>query len=128
MTQHSTSYSPTREAGRIFKFLFDQANQLNLPSATVKLKDRVNFSSSTDEIYFPIPFKETETMAALKAVEACVAAALADVRYGHQDRKIQISLEKATCFGFQAYLATLDGFGKLAPGVKSKLKKGGSQV
>jgi hypothetical protein len=85
-------------------------------------KDRVSFSSSHNEIYFPIPFKETETLAALKGIEGSVAAAIADLRFGAQPRDVQVSLEGATAFGCQAYMAKIDGLSKLDPNVKSKLK------
>jgi hypothetical protein len=104
--------------------LCDQASLLNLPPSIAEQKTNVKFHSVTDRIYLPIVFKETETLSALKAVEACIASGLADVRYGRDDRNITISLERATCFGFQAYLATVGGCGKLDKGLKAKLKKG----
>jgi hypothetical protein len=90
----------------------------------VENKDAVSFYSAVNEIYYPIPFKETETIAALKGVEGSVAAAIADLRYGQsaQKRNVKVSLEKATCFGCQAYMAKVDGLGKLDPGVRAKLK------
>ena len=117
-------YSPVREAGHIFSLLCNQAERLSLPPEVVEGKDSVSFYSSHDEIYFPIPFKETETLAALKGVEGSVAAAIADLRYGKpsQKRDIKVSLEKATAFGCQAYMAKIDGLSKLDPAVKSKLK------
>ncbi|KAL4787311.1 CoA-transferase family III domain-containing protein [Aspergillus varians] len=118
------SYSPVKEAGRIFSFLCDQAERLNLPEEVVAGQDAVSFNSSHDQIYFPIPFKETETLAALKGVEGAVAAAIADLRYGPaaQKRTLKINLELATAFGCQAYMAKVDGLSKLDPEVKKKLK------
>lgn len=117
-------YSPTEEASRILAYLSKQSQALNLPQEVVENKDAVSFHSTTNEIYFPIPFKETETLAALKGLEALVAGAIADLRYGQrpQRRRIQISLEAATYFGCQAYMAKVDGLGKLDPGVRAKLK------
>ncbi|RJE18215.1 CAIB BAIF family enzyme [Aspergillus sclerotialis] len=118
------AYSPVQEAGRIFAQLCDQAERFNLPPEVVKGKDAVSFYSSHDQIYFPIPFKETETLAALKGIEGSVAGAIADLRYGQslQKRNVKISLERATAFGCQAYMAKVDGLSKLDPGVKAKLK------
>jgi hypothetical protein len=116
------SYSPVREAGRILSYLCDQAERLSLPRQVVEKKDAVSFSSDHDEIYYPIPFKETETLAALKGVEGIVAGAIADLRFGEQKRNVKINLEKATAFGCQAYMAKVDGLSKLDPAVKSKLK------
>lgn len=120
----NTGYSPICEAGRIFSLLCDQAERLSLPSEVANNRDNVTFYSPHDRIYFPIPFKETETLAALKGLEGSVAAALADLRYGgaSSPREVRVSLEKATAFGCQAYVAKLDGLSKLDPAVKSRLK------
>lgn len=115
-------YSPVHEAGRIFSFLCDQSERLNLPPEVAERRDAVSFYSTGNVIYFPIPFKETETIAALKGVEGSVAAAIADLRYGSQKRAVKVSLERATCFGCQAYMAKVDGLGKLDAGVRAKLK------
>jgi hypothetical protein len=118
------AYSPTCEARSILDYLCGQSKQLNLPSEVVDNKYDVEFYSATDEIYFPIPFKETETISALKAVEGLVASAIADLRHGKQPqkRKVRVSLERATSFAFQAYRAKVDGLGKLDENVKNKLK------
>jgi len=116
------AYSPVSEAQRIFKLLCERADSLGLPKSIQRIKDRVTIESDYDRIYFPIPFKESETAAALKAVEGAVASSLADLKYGQADRLVNVNLERATCFLFQAYLATIDGLGKLDQGVKAKLK------
>ncbi|KAL2814480.1 CoA-transferase family III domain-containing protein [Aspergillus granulosus] len=118
------SYSPVQEAGRIFSFLCEQAEQLNLPEEVVRGQDAVSFNSSHNQIYYPIPFKETETLAALKGVEGAVAAAIADLRYGPAvgKRNVKINLERATAFGCQAYMAKVGGLAKNDPEVKKKLK------
>lgn len=121
-TETDNPYSPVDEARLIFSYLCDQAERLSLPPQIVENMDAVSFSSSHNEIYYPIPFKETETLAALKGVEGAVASAIADLRFGEQKRNVKINLEKATAFGFQAYMAKLDGLSKLDPAVKSKLK------
>ncbi|CEJ54257.1 Putative CAIB/BAIF family enzyme [Penicillium brasilianum] len=115
-------YSPLVETSRIFSNLCAQSERLNLPPQVQTNKDRVSFSSIHNEIYFPIPFKETETLAALKGIEGSVAAAVADLRFGAQPRDVRVSLEGATAFGCQAYMAKIDGLSKLDPNVKSKLK------
>ncbi|KAJ5657265.1 uncharacterized protein N7484_000914 [Penicillium longicatenatum] len=121
---NGSPYSPVLETSRIFSSLCDQSERLSLPEEVLANKDKVSFSTSHNEIYFPIPFKETETLAALKGVEGSVAAALADLRFGttEQPRSVQVSLEAATAFGCQAYMAKIDGLSKLDPKVKSKLK------
>jgi hypothetical protein len=120
----NVAYSPTKEAQRILGFLCKQSQALNLPDAVIENQDAVSFHSTTDSIYFPIPFKETETLAALKAVEGLVAGEIANLRFGEtsQRRSVEISLEAATYFACQAYMAKVGGLGKLDPGVKAKLK------
>lgn len=96
---------------------------MGLPESLQEVAAKVKFVSDYDHVYFPIPFKETETAAALKAVEGSVACLLADLRYGKQEERVlSVSLEKTTNFLFQAYLATVDGLGKLDPAIKTKLK------
>lgn len=125
MDSVNVTYSPTNEAQRILAFLCKQSQALNLPEAVVENQDAVSFHSTTDSIYFPIPFKETETLAALKAVEGLVAGEIANLRFGtpsQKRRSVEISLEAATYFACQAYMAKVGGLGKLDPGVKAKLK------
>jgi hypothetical protein len=57
-------------------------------------------------------------------VEASVVAALADLRFPHneQKRRIEIDLERTATFLFSTYIATIGGLGKQDPKVKSKLK------
>ncbi|THV50497.1 hypothetical protein BGAL_0148g00210 [Botrytis galanthina] len=95
-----------------------------LPSEVLKHLEDVTYTTATDgtQIYFPCPFKETEATVALKSVEASVVAAIADLRYGEQKRKIDINLEQTATFLFSTYIATIAGMNKQNPDVKSKLK------
>ncbi|KAM0560034.1 hypothetical protein ACHAPJ_003993 [Fusarium lateritium] len=116
-------YSSVEESKRIFDFLCGQFDEIAFPSAIKDLKSSISFTSSRDAPYFPIPFKETETSAALKAVEGAVACLLGDLVDGEpRKRKINVDLEKTTAFLCQAYMAKVGGFGKLDPGVKALLK------
>lgn len=95
-----------------------------LPVAFKRHVDQVTFTASTagtDEVCFPCPLKEQDLGAALKALEGCVAAMIADVRYGSQDRPISVDMGKATAFLMSAYLTTLDGMGKSHPKMKYRL-------
>lgn len=118
-------FSSTQEAERILEALssrFAQDETSLLKVAIDKLKD-VAFKSSRNLPYFPIPLKETETAAALKAIEGAVASCLVDLREGStKDRSISIDLEKTTAFLFQTYLTTVGGYGKLQPEAKRFLK------
>ncbi|KAM0289756.1 hypothetical protein ACHAO9_005632 [Fusarium lateritium] len=121
LKQHD--YSSVEESKRIFDYLCGQFDETAFPSAIKDLKSSIKFTSSRDAPYFPIPFKETETTAALKAVEGAVACLLADsVVEKPQTRSINIDLEKTTAFLCQAYMAKVGGLGKLDPGVKAMLK------
>lgn len=106
------------------QYLCNQFDPISLPAGVASRAEYVQFVAERDQPYFPIPFKETETTAALKAIEASVASLLADTRQEGQvpERKIHVDLEKTTAFLFQAYLARVGGYGKLDKGVKSMLK------
>ncbi|KAF0644621.1 hypothetical protein FPSE5266_01868 [Fusarium pseudograminearum] len=118
-----SGYSSVEESKRIFNYLCDQFDETALPAGVKELRDSIEFTSSRDAPYFPIPFKETETTAALKAVEGAVACLLAGSAAGEsQTRKMNINLEKTTAFLCQAYMAKVGGLGKLDPGVKALLK------
>jgi hypothetical protein len=114
-------YSPVAEGRRIFDLLTSKVD-LRLPP-TLTHREGVTFTSDLDDVYFPIPFKETETTAALKALEAGIAAEIAALRYGDEhSRDITVNLEKVACFMLSSYLATVDGYGKLDPRAKKKIK------
>ncbi|OPB44592.1 L-carnitine dehydratase/alpha-methylacyl-CoA racemase [Trichoderma guizhouense] len=118
------TYSSKKEALTILQYLCNQFDPISLPAGVASRAEYVQFVAERDQPYFPIPFKETETTAALKAIEASVASLLADTRQEGQvpERKITVDLEKTTAFLFQAYLARVGGYGKLDKGVKSMLK------
>ncbi|KAH0530224.1 hypothetical protein TsFJ059_004875 [Trichoderma semiorbis] len=118
------TYSSKKETLTILQYLCNQFDPISLPAGVASRAAYVQFVAERDQPYFPIPFKETETTAALKAIEASVASLLADTRQEGQvpERRILIDLEKTTAFLFQAYLARVGGYGKLDKGVKSMLK------
>lgn len=122
----TTTYSSKEEAHNILQYLCNAFDSISLPCGVASRADHVQFVAQRDQPYFPIPFKETETTAALKAVEASVASLLADTRQedapSPAQREIVINLEKTTAFLFQAYLARVGGYGKLDKEVKSLLK------
>lgn len=118
-------YKSTEESGHILQLILEsfKENETELPQSVRRRTANVTFAAERDLPYFPIPFKETETTAALKAIEASVAAELGDLKAGaDSQRAIKIDLEKTTAFLFQAYLATVGGKSKLDPDVKKLLK------
>ncbi|KAM0477788.1 hypothetical protein ACHAPX_005553 [Trichoderma viride] len=122
----TTTYSSKEEAHNILQYLCNAFDSISLPCGVASRADHVQFVAQRDQPYFPIPFKETETTAALKAVESSIASLLADTRQedapSPAQREIVINLEKTTAFLFQAYLARVGGYGKLDKEVKSLLK------
>ncbi|KAF4508026.1 hypothetical protein G6O67_004464 [Ophiocordyceps sinensis] len=121
--ENTNSYSSTAESSRIFGLLFTLVDGVSLPPEARAKRADIDFTASRQEPYLPVPFKETEVAAALKAVEGSVAALLADQADGFETRrKIVVNLEKTTAFLFQAYLAKIGGLGKLDANVRSLLK------
>lgn len=95
----------------------------NLPEESLPHISRIHFSTAnTGSPYFPSPLKQTEAITALKAVEAGVASAIADLQDGSKTRSIDVDLERATAFLFSTYLATVGGMDKANPKVKKLLK------
>ncbi|KAI0128611.1 CoA-transferase family III [Xylariales sp. AK1849] len=97
---------------------------LELPHKIKEHIENVQFSApsaSGDTICFPCPLKEQDSSSALKALEGCAAAAVADLRFGQQGRNVHVDVGKVTCFLMSAYLITLDGMGKSHPKIKYRL-------
>jgi hypothetical protein len=116
---HYTLLDGTRSA---LKHLLERA-RAQIPEECLSHIDRVHFSTAnTGTPYFPSPLKQTEAISALKAVEAGVAASIADLANELQDRKINVDLERASAFLFSTYLATVGGMNKAHPKVKKLLK------
>lgn len=116
-------YSSCAESSRILDLLSGLFDPIGLPAEVRALAKSVSFQAQRDSPYFPIPFKETETTAALKAIEGSVASLLSNLRDGSShEKQVTVDLEKTTAFLFQAYLATVGGLGKLDKNVRSLLK------
>lgn len=99
-----------------------------LPRELTQHRASVAFSSPSSThggVYFPSPLKEQDAIAAIKALEACAAAAIADLRRdqdGPVNRQIVVDLDKAACFLMSAYLTTIDGKDKANPESKKRIK------
>ncbi|KAI4665911.1 uncharacterized protein J4E78_003376 [Alternaria triticimaculans] len=95
----------------------------NLPKESLPHIANVKFSTAnTGSPYFPSPLKQTEAISALKAVEAGVVSAIADLQDAQTPRGIAVELERATAFLFSTYLATVGGFDKSDARAKKLLK------
>jgi hypothetical protein len=122
----SESYEPTQEARRILNMLLGlfPASSLALPEVVKgDLRQNVHFVGARKYPLFPVPFKETETTAALKALEGLVAVALSGARSETtKELLVKIDLDKSSAFLFSAYLATVGGYSKSQKESKLYLK------
>jgi hypothetical protein len=105
------------------KHLLDRVSA-QLPPECLPHVARTHFSTAnTGSPYFPSPLKQTEAISALKAVEAGLAASIANLANTPvHNRQIDVDLERASAFLFSTYLATVDGLDKANPKVKKYLK------
>ena len=103
------------------QLLHQAGNQI--PAEVLPLIENVVFNTTNSgSPYFPTPFKQTEAISALKAVEAGLASAIANLEHGDKQRRAVVDLERASCFLFSAYLTTIAGMSKAHPKVRSVLK------
>ncbi|GAB1320643.1 hypothetical protein MFIFM68171_10853 [Madurella fahalii] len=118
-----TQYSVVDGAQDALKRLCELCHD-ELPGAIRPLVRTVEISSGSgkgEAVHFPTPLKEQDAVAAIKGLEACLAAAIADLRYGMSSRKIQVDTDKVSTFLMSAYLTTLDGMGKADPRIREKI-------
>ncbi|KAJ9668186.1 hypothetical protein H2201_001615 [Coniosporium apollinis] len=119
---HHGRYSMLEETEKTLETLLQLAKD-QIPQECRRLIANVKFeTANTGSPYFPCPFKETEAVAALKAVEAGIAASIANLIEGERDRRICVNLERASAFVFSAYLSTIGGMNKGNKRVTSILK------
>lgn len=106
-------YSVAIGASEAFGELLKQCKG-QIPKEFRSYSGNVKFAPSIhgDQVYLPSPFREQDVIAAIKALEACAAAAIGDLRHGKKSRSIKVDLDKAACFLMSAYLATIDGKSK----------------
>jgi hypothetical protein len=118
----SRRYSMRRETKRALQKLLQLAKGQIPPECRQFIADASFATSNAGTPDFPCPFKETEAAGALKAVEGGIAAAIANLRYGTQARSITVDLDRASCFLFSAYVATVGGYDKGNPKSRTLLK------
>ncbi|KAF1979420.1 alpha-methylacyl-CoA racemase [Bimuria novae-zelandiae CBS 107.79] len=122
-SNHGTTNKLLDGTQAALRHLLERA-RAQLPEECLPHVARAHFSTAnTGSPYFPSPLKQTEAISALKAVEAGVASAIADLRNDTVlGRRINVDLERASAFLFSTYLATVGGFDKAHPKVKKFLK------
>jgi len=123
-------YSVTRGALQALKNLIESC-EYNIPVEFLRHVEYIAFTAASpgsDMVHFPTPLREQDTMLAIKALEACAAAAIADLRCGDETpsesedgRQITVDVDKTSCFLMSAYLTTVDGMGKQDARVKTKV-------
>lgn len=119
---HHVPYSMLEETEKTLETLLQLAKD-QIPQECRRLIADATFeTANTGSPYFPCPFKETEAMSALKAVEAGIAASIANLIEGERDRRLVVNLERASAFVFSAYLSTIGGMSKGNKAVTSVLK------
>ncbi|CCC05924.1 hypothetical protein SMACR_00139 [Sordaria macrospora] len=106
-------YSVAIGASEAFGELLKQCKG-QIPKEFRSYSGNVKFAPSIhgDQVYLPSPCREQDVIAAIKALEACAAAAIGDLHHGKKSRSIKVDLDKAACFLMSAYLATIDGKSK----------------
>ncbi|KAI1268635.1 CoA-transferase family III [Xylariaceae sp. FL1019] len=123
ITPVAQSYSVTRNASQALEVLL-ASSRSELPADIVRHVQDVVFdkhSATGDTICLPCSMRQQEACAALKALEGCAAAAIADLRRKDRRRKIKINLERVTCFLLSAYITTLDGIDKCNPKIGKRV-------
>ncbi|KAI3336883.1 CoA-transferase family III [Xylariaceae sp. AK1471] len=117
------SYSVGEHARHALKTLL-QASPSELPVEFFRYVQDVvfdNYSITGDSVCLPCPLRQQEACAALKALEGCAVAAIADLQRKEGRRKITVNVERVTCFLLSAYITTLDGLGKSNPKISRRL-------
>lgn len=124
----ASQYSPLESVNEIFFSLInnkqlpipDEARKIAVSNVTFHIPPR-GAGAVDSEVVLPCPLKQCETVSALKGVEGTIANAIGKLRF-NVEQQVSIDLQHAVLFLFMAYLATVDGKGKLDPEVKKFLK------
>lgn len=100
-----------------------QASRSELPAEFSRYIEGVQFTSSVtgNSVCLPCPLRQQEACAALKALEGCAVAAIADLQRKEPRRRITVNLERVACFLMSAYITTLDGLDKSNPKINTRL-------
>ncbi|GAP91136.2 putative caib baif family enzyme [Rosellinia necatrix] len=119
------AYSVCHNARRAMDILA-QASQSELPAEFFRYIQDVVFDSGSatgNSVCLPCPLRQQEACAALKALEGCAIAAIADLQRKEPRREITVNLERVACFLMSAYITTLDGLDKSNTKISNRLPK-----
>ena len=117
------SYSVTKSSYAAFSDLLDQCEHL-LSTEILQHAQHVSFTSPPevqDFPLFPCSVRQQEATSAIRALEASIAAALGDLRYGPAQRQAQVDVAKIGCYLMSAYITTIDGLDKSNPKIRDRI-------
>lgn len=116
-------YSVSEGSRDAFRLLWKSV-ETEIPDEFLQHVDRVVFrkySDLGDAICFPCPLREQEAVAALKALEGCAAAAIANIRGFRREREISVTLEHVASLLMSTYITNIDGLDKCSPEAKKRI-------
>lgn len=116
-------YSVGENARHALQILL-RASQPDLPAEFMRHVQDVVFvhgPAAGDSVCLPCPLRQQEACAALKALEGCAIAAIADLQLKEHRKEITVNLGRVTCFLMSAYITTLDGLDKSDPKISHRL-------
>ena len=89
-TFQGAPYDTVAESRKVFSALLSDA-KLNLPHAITSQAAHVQIHGIGGQPTIPTPWRETEAITATKALEACIALAIAELRFpsGNEDPQLQ---------------------------------------
>ena len=110
------SYSVTKGASAALGALLDKC-RTELPQGALDNinLDEVEFITSLgegDAVLFPCPLKQQDAVGAIKALEACMAKALAQLQDSDRQGCISVDMMKVACFISSAYITTVNSYSK----------------
>ncbi|KAF4437161.1 CAIB/BAIF family enzyme [Fusarium austroafricanum] len=118
------SYSIRKEASRIFNNVLLRDDRLQLPSEAALVAAKTFFieSDTIDTPYLPVPYKFTESSAALWALAATLGNVMVQDRFGIE-QAVHINTDLASLFLMSAGLARVDGKALNDPSIASRYLK-----
>lgn len=118
------SYSLSREANRIFREVLLTDKRLQVPAKVVALAEKTSIDAhdTIDTAFLPVPFKFTESSAALWALAATFGNAIVQERFGIS-QTARVNTDVASLFLMSAVLATVDGKPLSDPDLASRYLK-----
>lgn len=114
-TFQGAPYDTVAESRKVFSALLSD-QKLDLPRAITSQAAHVQIHGIGGQSTIPTPWRETEAITATKALEACIALAIAELRFPSGKRgppaSASVDTDHATISLFMSYLSTVNGFGK----------------